>query len=139
MSTNFKLINFMLTNFVNKQISYFFSLRCFSNLIKFMPINLKLINFMSMNFANKQISHFFPLRCFLVLMKFYRKNATFFHLDVFNTFQCFLVLFSAFQCFLVLFSAFWCFFVLVKSYRKKKQKNWPNNLIYTTTLESHFK
>ena len=29
MSINFKLMNFMLMNFVNKQISYFFPLRCF--------------------------------------------------------------------------------------------------------------
>ena len=56
----------MLMNFVNKQISYFFPLRCFLNLIKIMSMNLKLINFMSMNFVNKQISYFFPLRCFLM-------------------------------------------------------------------------
>ena len=59
--------------FVNKQISYFFPLRCFLSLIKFMLINLKLINFMSinfklinfmlMNFVNKQMSYFFSLRC----------------------------------------------------------------------------
>ena len=29
MSMNFKVINFMSINFVNKQISYFFPLRCF--------------------------------------------------------------------------------------------------------------
>ena len=129
MSINFKLINFMLTNFVNKQISYFFSLRCFLDLIKFIPINFKLINLMLMNFVNKQISSFFPPRCFLVLMKFYRKKVNFFHLNVFNVFQCFLVLFGAF---LVLFRVFQCFFVLAKSYRKKKL-NQSNNLIYTTT------
>ena len=74
-------------NFVNKQISYFFPLRCFSSLIKFMSmnfklinvmpidvklinlmfINFKLINLMSINFVNKQKSCFFPLRCFLIL------------------------------------------------------------------------
>ena len=106
---NFKLINFMSINFVNKQISYFFPLRCFLNLIKFMLmnfklinfmlINFKLINFMSMNFVNKQISYFFPLRCFLML--------------------------------------FWCFFVLVKSYHKKKEVlNWPDNFNYNTTKVS---
>ena len=87
------MINFF---FVNKQISYFFPLRCFLNLIKFMSmnfklinlmsmnfklinlmsmnfklINLKLINLMSMNFANKQISYFFPFRCFLMLFSAY--------------------------------------------------------------------
>ena len=56
---NLKVINFMLTNFVNQQISYFFPLRCFLNLIKFMSINFKLIN--------KQISYFFSLRYFLML------------------------------------------------------------------------
>ena len=50
MSMNFKLINLMSMNFVNKQISYFFPLRCFLNLIKFMSMNFKLINLMSMNF-----------------------------------------------------------------------------------------
>ena len=78
---NLKVINFMLTNFVNQQISYFFPLRCFLNLIKFMSINFKLINLMlinfklinlmSMNFVNKQISYFFPLRCFLMLFSAY--------------------------------------------------------------------
>ena len=73
---NFRMINLMSMNFVNKQISYFFPLRCFLNLIKFMWMNFKLINlmsmkfnlinlmlrnfelinFMSMNFVNKQIS-----------------------------------------------------------------------------------
>ena len=81
MSINFKLINFMPINSINKQISYFFSLRCFLNLIKFMlinfkltnlmSINFKLINLMSMNFVNKQISYFFPLRCFLMLFSAY--------------------------------------------------------------------
>ena len=51
----------MSMNFVNKQISYFFSLRCFLNLIKFMSMNFKLINVMSMNFANKQKVTFFHL------------------------------------------------------------------------------
>ena len=133
---------FMLTNFVNKQISYFFPPRCFLELIKFRPMNNK---FMLTNFVNEQISYFFPPRCFLVLMRFYRKKVTFYHLNVFNASQCLLVLFGAFQCLLVLFNAFWCFlipfsafqclFVLVKSYRKKKT-NWPNNLIYTTTVIS---
>ena len=119
---------FMLTNFVNKQISYFFPPRCFLELIKFRPMNNK---FMLTNFVNEQISYFFPPRCFLVLMRFYRKKVTFYHLNVFNASQCLLVLFGAFQCLLVLFNAFWCFlipfsafqclFVLVKSYRKKKQ------------------
>ena len=54
----------MLINFVNKQISYFFSLRCFLNLI----------NFMSMNFVNKQISYFFHLDVFLNLIKFTSMN-----------------------------------------------------------------
>ena len=68
--------------FVNKQISYFFPLRCFLELTKFMPINFKLINFMlmnfklidfmSMNFVNKQISYFFPPRCFLMLFSAYK-------------------------------------------------------------------
>ena len=77
--------------FVNKQISYFFPLRCFLNLIKFMwmnfklinltsmdfklinlmLINLKPINLMSMNFVNKQISNFFLLRWFLMLFEAY--------------------------------------------------------------------
>ena len=78
-------------NFVNKQISFFFSLRCFFKLIKFMLMHYK---FMLTNFVNKQISYFFPLSyCFLVLIKFYRKKVTFFHLDVF---KCFLMPFGAF-------------------------------------------
>ena len=112
--------------FVSKQISYFFPLRRFLNLINLMSMNLKLINLMSMNFklinlmsmnfklinlmlmdfANKQISYFFPLRCFLSLM----------NLKL-------VVFFNAFWCFLVHFGAFWCFFVLLKSYRKKKIKS----------------
>ena len=40
MSMNFKLINLMSMNFANKQISYFFPLRCFLSLI-----NLKLVVF----------------------------------------------------------------------------------------------
>ena len=71
----------MLLNFINKQISYFFSLRCFLILIKFMLMNFKLINLMLMNLVNKQISNRFPLRCFLML---------------FSVFWCFLVLFGAF-------------------------------------------
>ena len=126
-------------NFVNKQISYFFPLRCFLNLIKFMSINFKLINlmlinfklinFMSMNFVNKQISYFFSFRCFLmlfsafwcflVLMKFHLKKVTFFQL---GSFEYLLVVFSAFWCFL-------CFFVLVKSYRKKKNRKFKTVLI----------
>ena len=39
---NLKPIKFMSINLVNKQISYFFALRCFLNLIKFMSMNLKL-------------------------------------------------------------------------------------------------
>ena len=64
----------METFFVNKQISYFFPLRCFLNLINlmsinfklinFMWINFKLINFMLTNFINKQISYLVSLRCF---------------------------------------------------------------------------
>ena len=50
MSVNFKLINLMPMNFANKQISYFFPLRCFLSLINLMSMNLKLINLMSMNF-----------------------------------------------------------------------------------------
>ena len=61
---NFKLINFMLINSVNKQISYFFPVRCFLNLI----------NFMLMNFVNKQISYFFHLDVFLNLIKFTSMN-----------------------------------------------------------------
>ena len=57
--------------FVNKQISYFFPLRRFLNLINLMSMNFKLINLMSMNFVNKQISYFFPLRCFLMLFSAY--------------------------------------------------------------------
>ena len=52
MSMNFKLINLMSMNFVNKQISYFFPLRRFLNLINLMSINFKLINLMSMNFKS---------------------------------------------------------------------------------------
>ena len=88
---NFKLINLMSMSFVNKQISYFFPLIYFLNLmnlmlmnfklinlmsmdfklINLMLINFKLINFMSMNFVNKQISYFFPLRCFLMFFSAY--------------------------------------------------------------------
>ena len=55
MSMNFKLINLMPMNFANKQISYFFPLRCFLSsmnlkLINLMSMNFKLINLMSMNF-----------------------------------------------------------------------------------------
>ena len=35
MLINFKLINLMSMNFINKQISYFFPLRCFLVLMKF--------------------------------------------------------------------------------------------------------
>ena len=41
MLINFKLINLMSMNFVNKQISYFFPLRRFLNLITFMSMNFK--------------------------------------------------------------------------------------------------
>ena len=40
MSMHFKLINLMLMNLANKQISYFFPLRCFLSLM-----NLKLVVF----------------------------------------------------------------------------------------------
>ena len=70
----------MLMNFVNKQISYFFPLKCFLNLTKFMSMNFKLINLMLIyfkwinlmlvNFVNWQISYFFP-RCFLALFSAY--------------------------------------------------------------------
>ena len=84
--------------FVNKQIIYFFPLKRFLNLIKFMLINFKLINFMLTNFVNKQISYFFSLKCFLDMIKFMlinfklinfmsmnfvNKQINFFHLDVF--------------------------------------------------------
>ena len=46
---NFKLINFMSMNLVNKQISYFFPLRCFLMLFGAYEISL-------------QKSYFFPLR-----------------------------------------------------------------------------
>ena len=63
MSMNFKLINLMSMNFVNKQISYFFPLRRFLNLINLMSMNLKLINLMSMNFKliNLKLVVFFML------------------------------------------------------------------------------
>ena len=128
-------------NLVNKQISYFFSLRCFLNLIKFMSMNFKLINLMSMNFVNKQISYFFPLRCFLNLIKFMLMNFKLINLMSMNFKLINLMLinfklinfmlmnfvnkqisyFFPLRCFLILFDAFWCFFVLVKSYRKKKK------------------
>ena len=65
--------------FVNKQISYFFPLRGFLNLmnlklINLMSMNFKLINLTLMNFVNKQISHFFSLRCFLSLINFMLMN-----------------------------------------------------------------
>ena len=85
MSINFKLINFMWMNFVNKQISYLFPLTCFLNLINFMSINFDLINFMLMNFVNKQISYFFPLRCFLMLF------------GAFFAFWCFFVLVKSYR------------------------------------------
>ena len=87
---NFELINLMSMNF---------------KLINLMSMNFKLINLMSMNFVNKQISYFFPLRCFLILF------------GAFGAFQCFL-----------------CFFVLVKSYRKKKNKNFKTDLMTSFIL-----
>ena len=60
---------FIKSFFVNKQISYFFPIRCFLRiyLINLMLINFKLITFMWMNFVNKQRSYFFPPRCFQCL------------------------------------------------------------------------
>ena len=60
---NFKLINFMSMNFVNKQISYFFSLKCFLNLINFMLLNFELINIMSMIF---ELINFMPMNFKLI-------------------------------------------------------------------------
>ena len=106
------------TFFVNKQISYFFLLRCFLSLINLMSmnfklinlmsINVKLINLMSTNFVNMQISYFFPLKLLFFIETFFvnKQISYFFPL----------------QSFLMFFGAFWCFFVHVNYYRKRNRK-----------------
>ena len=67
MSMNFKLINLMLMDFANKQISYFFPLRCFLSLM-----NLKLVVFFNAFWCF--LVHFGAFWCFFVLLKSYRKK-----------------------------------------------------------------
>ena len=56
----------MSMNFTNKQISYFFPLRCFLSLINLMSMNLKLINLMSMNF---KLINLMPMNFKLINLK----------------------------------------------------------------------
>ena len=126
---NFKLINLMSMNFVNKQISYFFPLRCFLSLMNLMSMNLKLINLMSMNLKlinlmsmnfkliNLMSMNFKLINLMLMnfkLINLMSMNFTSKQISYFFPLRCFLslmnlklvVFFNAFWCFLEHFSAF---------------------------------
>ena len=62
MSMNFKLINLLSINFANKQISYFFPLKCFLSLM-----NLKLVVFFKASWCFLVL--FGAIWCFFVFVK----------------------------------------------------------------------